>query len=182
METKPACAGSSPTHLLHPHPMPSRAEALLKQLDLTPHPEGGWYREVFRSPSTVQPEDGRPARAALTTIYYMLADGGHSRWHRVSSDEVWHFYEGDPLELFWLDDGGTRLVRATLGTAGEGSAPVHVVPAGCWQACRTAGAYTLVGCSVGPGFDFQDCEMLSDVPGEADRVRTRFPDVADAML
>ena len=162
--------------------MHPRAEMLIRQLALLPHPEGGFYREVFRADDTVHPADGRPARSALTTIYFLLADGGFSRWHRVTSAEAWHFYEGDALELVWLEDGATREVRATLGEVGDGVAPVAVVPAGCWQAARTTGAYTLVGCSVGPGFDFADFAMLSDTaPEERDAILARFPEAA-AML
>jgi uncharacterized protein len=157
--------------------MHPRAAELIRRLGLQPHPEGGFYREVFRSSSSVQPGDDRAPRSALTAIYFLLAEGGHSRWHRVRSDEAWSWIEGDALELFRLDasnDAGP--VREVLGPPGEGSEPVRVVPAGQWQAARTSGAYTLVSCMVGPGFDFADFAMLSDLPGEADDVRRRFPD------
>lgn len=135
---------------------------LVAQLDLQPHPEGGYFREIFRSGDAVEPEDGRGRRSALTTIYFLLAEGDHSRWHRVASDEVWHFYRGAPLELFWVE--GETVERRLLGS-GDGDA-VHVatVPAGCWQAARPTGPFSLVGCTVGPGFDFSDFEM---VEGEA---------------
>jgi predicted cupin superfamily sugar epimerase len=161
--------------------MHPRAVSLLQQLDLRPHPEGGWFREVFRSQWTVRPDDRRAQRSAVTTIYYLLADGGFSRWHRVASDEVWHFYEGDPLELFWLEDDGTRWMQTTLGPVGDASLPAHVIPAQRWQACRTTGAYTLVGCTVAPGFDFADFEMLADCPRDAEVIRRHFPN-AEAML
>jgi predicted cupin superfamily sugar epimerase len=162
--------------------MHPRAGELIERLDLKPHPENGFYREVFRSAPafSVAPVDGRGERAGLTTIYYLLADGAFSRWHRVTSDEAWHFYEGDALELVWLEDEGSRMVRVTLGPVSEGSAPVAVVPAGCWQACRTSG-YTLAGCSVGPGFDFADFTMLSDSPAEAAGIAARFPDAASLL-
>ena len=162
--------------------MHPRAVSLLQQLDLKPHPEGGWFREVYRSQWTVRPDDRRPTRSALTTIFYLLADGGFSRWHRVASDEVWHFYEGDPLELFWLEDDGTRWMQTLLGPVGEGDGPVHVIPAHRWQACRSTGGYSLVGCTVGPGFDFQDFEMLADSPRDAEVVRRHFPGLAETML
>lgn len=165
-----------------PGPVNPRAAALVRSLELRPHPEGGFYREVFRSALGVRPEDGRPPRSALTTILFLLADGGFSRWHRVSSDEAWHFHEGDPLELVWLEDGGTREVRATLGPAGEGTTPVAVVPAGCWQAARTTGGWSLVGCTVGPGFDFADFAMLSDAEREErEAVVGRFPWAAELL-
>jgi len=136
-----------------------RAAHLISTLCLQPHPEGGHYREVFRSGSVVQPLDARPPRAALTTIYFLLAAGEVSRWHRVASDEAWTFYEGAVLELFSFDGQTRQGARHRLHTVGEDARPVHVVPAGVWQAARTTGAYTLVGCTVGPGFDFADFEM-----------------------
>jgi predicted cupin superfamily sugar epimerase len=138
----------------------SRAEELTAALGLRPHPEGGWYAEVFRSASTVQPADLRGTRSALTTIYFLLTAGQASRLHRVASDEVWHFYEGEPLELTTAPGDLASLSRTTLGPAGHASAPVYTVPAGVWQGARPLGAYTLVGCTVGPGFDFADFELL----------------------
>jgi predicted cupin superfamily sugar epimerase len=99
-------------------------------------------------------------RAALTTIYFLLPAGQVSRWHRVTSDEVWHYYEGAPLELVMADAAMTRLTRRVLGPVGDGMAPVATVPASEWQAARSTGAYTLTGCTVGPGFEFDDFEML----------------------
>ena len=157
--------------------MHARAASLIQFLRLQPHPEGGYFREVFRSPATVQPHDDRDARPAITTIYFLLAAGQHSRWHRVASDEIWHYYEGDPLELFWIDEQGSTLHHHLLGTVDDTTQPVHVVPVGCWQAARPTGAYTLVGCSVGPGFDFTDFCMLGDLPEEAARLRARFPEL-----
>jgi predicted cupin superfamily sugar epimerase len=139
----------------------TRAADLITDLDLEPHPEGGFYREIFRSSSGVRPDDGRERRAALTTIYYLLADGQHSRWHRVRSDEVWHYYEGAPLELLHLDARAGHCVPLILGTVGRAARPVHVIPAGDWQAARPLGAYTLVGCTVGPGFEVADFSFMS---------------------
>lgn len=154
------------------------AAALVRQLGLRPHPEGGWYRELHRSAQQVTPADGRGARAGLTTIYFLLAEGTHSRFHRVTSDEAWHLYAGAPLELLELSADGASLARHLLAPIDhpEG-APVHVIPAGAWQAARPLGAWTLVGCSVGPGFDFADFTMLSDEPAMAEAVRERFPEV-----
>ena len=161
--------------------MHPRARQLRDLLRLEPHPEGGFYREVFRSAEQVDPGDGRAGRSALTVIWFLLADGGHSRWHRVASDEVWCYVEGDPLELLRIDEGVTGFAREVLGPVGEGAAAVRVVPAGEWQAARTAGAYTLVSCSVAPGFDFADFAMLADLPDDAERVRERFPETAELI-
>ncbi|MBB4634233.1 cupin domain-containing protein [Longimicrobium terrae] len=150
--------------------MHDRAAALIQELQLQPHPEGGYYREIFRSAGSVQPADDRPARSALTTIYFLLVEGQQSRWHRVRSDEVWHFYEGDPIEVFW-STGRDAIQKATLSNGAAGARHVCVVPAGDWQAARPAGAYALVGCTVGPGFDFADFEMITDGSPEWDALR-----------
>jgi predicted cupin superfamily sugar epimerase len=145
----------------------TRAAHLISTLGLTPHPEGGHYREVFRSRVQVTPLDDRPPRAALTSIYFLLAAGEFSRWHRVASDEVWHFYEGDPLQLLTIDAETQQVEQYLLGGVGVDARPAHVVPAGVWQAAKTTGAYTLVGCTVAPGFEFDDFQMLRDVPNGA---------------
>ena len=139
----------------------ARADDLIAALSLQPHPEGGWYAEVFRSASTVMPGDGRGARAGLTAIYFLLTAGQVSRLHRVRSDEAWHYYEGDPLELRVSPGDWLAAERQVLGPLNSGATPVHVVPAGWWQGARPLGAYTLVGCTVGPGFDFADFELLN---------------------
>jgi uncharacterized protein len=156
----------------------SRAADLIRGLGLTPHPEGGYYREIFRSPARVQPLDGRTDRLALTTIYFLLVAGQVSRWHRVASDEVWHHYEGGPLELLVADAGFGDVSRRRLGPVADKTQPVHVVVAGEWQAARPIEAFTLVGCTVGPGFEFSDFQMLDALPGEAATLKQRHPDLA----
>jgi predicted cupin superfamily sugar epimerase len=155
-----------------------RAEALIRRLELRPHPEGGWYREVFRSSRRVQPFDARASRCALTVIYFLLADGAHSRWHRVASDEAWTWVEGDPLELLRIDAALRSMSAHRLAAPGVGEDAAAVMPAGDWQAARTTGAYTLVTCTVAPGFDFADFGMMSDVPAVAEAVRRRLPEAA----
>ena len=130
--------------------MIARARELIESLALVAHPEGGWYRQVFKSEERVTRLADGADRSALTTIYFLLVEGTFSRWHRVESDEVWHFYEGDPLELT-IRDGETVILDANHR--------VHVVPARAWQTARPLGAYVLVGCTVGPGFEFEDFEM-----------------------
>ncbi len=158
-----------------------RAAQLIETLGLQPHPEGGFYRQIFRSSIDVLPRDGRDGRPALTTIYFLLTAGGYSRWHRVRSDEVWHFYEGAPLDLWQISPDLERLDRIALGPLDEERRPAHVVPADHWQAARSTGAYTLVGCSVGPGFVFEDFEMLRADAPEAARLHERWP-AAHALL
>ncbi len=129
--------------------MTPRAQELIETLALEPHREGGWYRQAFKSEERVTRIRDDANRSALTTIYFLLVEGTFSAWHRVESDEVWHFYEGEPLELL-TSDGVTHL---------DENHRVHVVKARQWQAARPLGAYTLVGCTVGPGFEFEDFEM-----------------------
>ena len=156
----------------------SRAAELIEGLGLMPHPEGGHFREVYRSAARVQPLDGRTDRLALTTIYFLLVTGQVSRWHRVASDEVWHYYEGGPLELLVADAGFHDVSQRLLGPVADRTQPVHVVLAGEWQAARPIGAYTLVGCTVGPGFEFSDFQMLDALPDQAAALRQRHPDLA----
>ena len=156
----------------------ARAAHLIEHLGLAPHPEGGYYRQIYRSATIVQPADSRPVRPSLTTIYFLLAAGDVSRWHRVASDEAWHYYEGDALELFDADGDFVDITPYVLGGVNERKEPVHVIAAGHWQAARSTGAYTLVGCTVAPGFDFADFEMLDQRPDDAEAFRRRHPDLA----
>jgi len=117
----------------------------------------------------------------VTTIYFLLTAGECSRWHVVRSDEIWHYYEGDPLELLMLDPVTLEHRRVTLGSFDDGREPVQVVPAGQWQASRTSGGYTLVGCSVGPGFEFADFQLMREEPKTERRVRQAHPDLASML-
>lgn len=144
--------------------MHARAAALIDQLQLLPHPEGGFYREVYRSSSRVRADDGRTPRAAVTCIYFLLHDGQHSRWHSVQSDELWHFVEGDALDLFLAPSSPTHIDCVHVSPPEGAGQALQVVPAGWWQAARSAGAYSLVACTVAPGFEFADFSFLRDDP------------------
>jgi predicted cupin superfamily sugar epimerase len=138
-----------------PAPELSAAD-LIKLLDLQPHPEGGHFRETFRDQ-----RDGE--RAASTAIYFLLAEGEISRWHRIDAAEVWHWYAGAPLELWIAADEQAPGVELRLGAALEsGERPQAVVPARYWQSARSLGAWTLVGCTVAPGFEFAGFELADD--------------------
>jgi uncharacterized protein len=140
-----------------------QTRALIDRLALKPHPEGGWYREIHRSSERVQTLRG--ARAAITTIYYILERDQISRWHVVQSDEIWHFYEGSALELLAYDPDASALVHSVLGSTSEDHERVAVIRKGVWQAARSLGDFSLVGCSVGPGFEFEDLRLVADLPG-----------------
>lgn len=156
--------------------MNQRARFLVEDLKLEPHPEGGYYRSAFRSARHVKPGDARPQRLALSSIYFLLARGQRSRWHRVLSDEVWCFLEGDPVTLFCFDEGTGGLTTVVLGRHGPGAEPLRVVPAGAWQAAEPAGEYTLTYCCVGPGFEFSDFAFAVDHRAVADAIRARGPE------
>lgn len=131
------------------------AAEIIRLLDLKPHPEGGHYRQTFRDPRTVH--DG--TRAASTAIYFLLARGERSHWHRLDAAEIWHWYAGAPLQLEIAAAPG-RIERITLGgDISAGLRPQAVVPANVWQAAQTTGDWTLVGCTVAPGFDFAKHEL-----------------------
>ncbi|MDB5504828.1 MAG: cupin [Tardiphaga sp.] len=133
-------------------PLPSAAE-IIAQLDLQPHPEGGHFRETFRD-ARVDAE----GRSRSTAIYFLLARGERSHWHRIDAVEVWHYYAGSALTLQIADDGGLRTIR--LGPdLGAGEQPQAIVPVDAWQAAESTGDWTLVGCTVAPGFDFATFEM-----------------------
>jgi predicted cupin superfamily sugar epimerase len=126
---------------------------LIRLLDLKPHPEGGHYRETFRDSRSGE------ERAVSTAIYFLLAAGEESRWHRIDSVEVWHWYGGAPLSLSVSGDGdGAVELRLGMDLA-AGERPQAIVPAGAWQSARSLGLWTLAGCTVAPGFLFEKLEF-----------------------
>jgi predicted cupin superfamily sugar epimerase len=133
--------------------MPSAAD-IIARLELKPHPEGGHYRETFRDVRT-----DAHGRSRSTAIYYLLRRGERSNWHRIDAVEIWHYYSGAALTLRIANEGcGPHTV--TLGpdvTAGQ--RPQAIVPAGAWQAAESTGDWTLVGCTVAPGFEFASFEL-----------------------
>jgi predicted cupin superfamily sugar epimerase len=141
------------------------AADVIRLLDLKPHPEGGHFRETFRDvpPPSPPPQAGEGregvGRAASTAIYFLLARGERSHWHRVDAVEIWHWYAGAPLELEISQSEG-RIERVTLGDdLASGQRPQAVVPAHAWQAAQTLGDWTLCGCTVAPGFEFKHFEL-----------------------
>jgi predicted cupin superfamily sugar epimerase len=132
--------------------VPTAAE-IIARLELKPHPEGGHFRETFRDARL--DNDGR---SASTAIYFLLARGERSHWHRIDAVEVWHYYAGSPLTLRIADSDGTRTVRLGVDLA-AGEVPQAIVPAQAWQAAESAGDWTLVGCTVAPSFDFAKFEL-----------------------
>jgi predicted cupin superfamily sugar epimerase len=132
--------------------LPSAAD-IIARLALKPHPEGGHYRETFRDART-----DANGRALSTAIYFLLARGERSHWHRIDAVEVWHHYAGGALALHIADDAGQRSVRLGPDLA-AGEMPQAIVPPDAWQAAESTGDWTLVGCTVAPGFDFETFEL-----------------------
>lgn len=143
--------------------LPTDPQALIKAFDLKQHPEGGWYRETYRSQSSLSDLPGMTGtRSISTAIYYMLSEGQCSAFHRIKSDEVWHFYDGGPLIVVELDPTTGALSETTLGAdIAAGHLRQHVVPAGRWFGAKPAQGtqWSFVGCTVAPGFDFADFEL-----------------------
>jgi predicted cupin superfamily sugar epimerase len=135
------------------------ADELIHALRLKPHPEGGWYAETFRDVA------GPDGRSRSTAIYFLLRAGERSHWHRVDAVETWLFHLGAPLELGLSEDGRASRVERLGADVLAGERPQVVVPRGCWQAARTTGAFTLVSCTVAPGFEFSGFELAA--PGWA---------------
>ena len=131
------------------------AADIVAWLELKPHPEGGHYRETFRDPHS-----DAAGRAFSTAIYFLLARGERSHWHRIDAVEVWHYYAGDALILQIADDAGQRSIRLGPDLA-AGEMPQAIVPPHAWQAAETTGDWTLVGCTVAPGFDFAKFELAA---------------------
>jgi predicted cupin superfamily sugar epimerase len=187
INSAPAPSASAPS-------LPLRAQQLIAQLQLQPHPEGGWYREVFRSAQTVVAQGSRHTRSALTSIYFLLATGQHSRWHCVLSDEVWIHLEGLTLDLWSWDALTSKAVCTCLGPVSTSteSAPgisqiqaQHIIEAGLWQAAQAhspgadaASGFTLVACVVAPGFDFSDFSMMQAGDANAARLSLDHPHLA----
>ena len=128
------------------------AAEIISLLDLEPHPEGGYYRETFRDLRQIG------ERAASTAIYFLLTKGQRSHWHKVDAAEAWHWYGGAPLKLE-ISDGATRSTVELGPDLAAGQRPQAVVPAGAWQAAQTLGNWTLLGCTVAPGFVFEGFEL-----------------------
>jgi uncharacterized protein len=136
-----------------------RADEIIARLGLQPHPEGGWYRETWRGPGE--------GRASGTAITFLLKSGEKSHWHRVDAAEIWHFYAGAALELRIAPTAAGPAVAQMLGADLMTQSPQIIVPANYWQAARSLGDWTLVGCTVSPGFQFDGFELAPpgfDIP------------------
>ena len=142
-----------------------RSDQLIQQFNLEPHPEGGWYKQTYKSNEEIVadalPKRFRGSRAFSTAIYFLLEQGNFSAFHRIKSDECWHFYAGDPLLIYIIKQSGELEIISLGNDLEKGQAFQFVVPANCWFASRPApgSEYCFVGCTVSPGFEFADFEL-----------------------
>lgn len=152
------------------------AQLVIEKLKLKPHPEGGHYRQTFKDSVTVLLNDnsGRN-RSALTDIYFLLSQGEKSRLHKVNQTEIWHFYSGAPLFLYDLSENLETLEVIELG---KGFDFKYAVKPNHWQGAVSTGEYSLVGCTVAPGFEFDDFSFLSDSGESAEIVADKYPNLA----
>ena len=137
------------------------AKQYVDLLKMTPHPEGGFYKECFRSKQSIQFPDFEGERSVSTSIYFLLEKGQTSALHRIKSDEIWYFHDGQTLEIIELDEQGNEKITLLGKNLMSGEVLQHVVPAGIWFGARLApnSEFCLVGCQVSPGFDFRDFEL-----------------------
>lgn len=146
----------------------SKAEQLINQYDLKPHPEGGWYKQTYKSKELISsaalPDRFDGDRTFSTAIYFLLERGNFSAFHKIKSDECWHFYAGDPLHVYVIDEKGSLQTIILGNDPGKGQTFQCVVPANCWFASRPAAIseYCFVGCTVAPGFEFDDFELANE--------------------
>ncbi|WP_454829805.1 cupin domain-containing protein [Pseudoxanthomonas wuyuanensis] len=149
--------------------MHPRVEELIRTLELAPHPEGGYFRRIFES--SKRTEVNGIERPTLTAIKFLIPTGIVTRWHRVDATEIWDWHEGGPLELSMFDPETRSLSRTQLDTSARGGQQAQVVPAGIWQSARSLGEYSLMDCSVSPGFVWMGFQLLEESSEVADQIR-----------
>lgn len=158
--------------------MDPRSEELIRLLQLIPHPEGGYYREVYRSADTVISTKGGDVRNAVTDIYFLLTADKPSRFHRVVHDEIWNYYEGDPVEILEINPDTLEFSSTVLGCRRSVIRYKHFIKSNTWQAARTIGDYSLAGCTVAPGFDYSDLKFLKDDAIAGAAILKKYPGFA----
>lgn len=149
----------------------SEVDTLVAQLQLLPHPEGGYFRRFHESPQHIL-VDGL-ARPALTAIHYLLGAGQGSAWHRIDAEEVWQWQAGEPLQLLLWEGGSSPVQQIELGAVGNGRQSLAIVPKGVWQAARPLGSHALVSCMVAPGFVWSGFELMAPESDDAAWLRVQ---------
>lgn len=154
-------------------------QKIIKRLQLMPHVEGGYYSETYKSDVTIEVTN-KKKRSVNTAIYYLLSSGDFSCWHRLKSDEIWHYYCGGSLTIYQIDDD-SKLSQIILGNplTHENAYPQHIVPAGTWFAATVnePNSFVLIGCTVAPGFDFEDFEI-----GKRNELLNQYPQHKNVIM
>ncbi|WP_026751561.1 cupin domain-containing protein [Sediminibacterium sp. C3] len=155
--------------------------AIIQSYKLLPHPEGGYYKETYRSVMELEGthlQNGmKGKRNCSTAILFLLVQNSFSAFHRIKSDELWHFYDGDPVQIHVIEPNGNYHLIKLGKNALRNEVFQAVVPAGAWFASKTEGVYSLVGCTVAPGFDFADFELAN-----GERLAAEFPDQKELIF
>ena len=157
--------------------MNARATELIRLLHLSAHPEGGYFKEVYRSANMVKSPQSGQTRSAVTDIYFLLIAGQPSRFHRVSHDEIWNYYEGDPVEIIEITPDALDISRTVLGNLSGVARYKHCVKNCNWQAAYSTGGYSLAGCTVAPGFDYADFNLLKSDDPVRRSVQKKYPEL-----
>ena len=158
------------------------ADEIIQRLNLVAHPkERGFFIESYRSAESLAweslPERYGPTRVFSTAIYFLIKEGSFSEMHRLKSDEIFHFYHGSPAEILILHPDGSGSIHTLGVNLGNNEHPQVVVPRGCWQGMRTAGKFTLMGCTVSPGFEYSDYES-----GDRNDLIQKYPSFRDRII
>ncbi len=159
--------------------MNNRVKEIIELYDLSKHPEGGYYKEVYRSDDAVE-VDGKK-KSWVTDIYFLLPKDEFSAAHQIKFDEIWHFYEGAPLELIDLAVEESSLSKIILGNGENNAQYKHCIKGGHWQAAKSLGEYSFLGCTVAPGFDFEDFKMLRNLTDECTKLIKDFPSIEEYL-
>ncbi len=153
--------------------MKHHIQNIIKKYNLIPHPEGGYYREIFRSPTQINSPKVNKERTAATHIYFFLMQNQISKFHKVVHDEIWNFYQGDALKIITFE--GETAKETIIGHRQKHGYTV-IIPGGCYQAAESTGEYSLVGCTVAPGFEFEDMSFLSQDESSKSKLLKKYPE------
>jgi len=159
--------------------MDKRAKELIDVFHLMEHPEGGYFREVYRSDQKIKIDALGNERSWLTDIYFLLTENDISRFHRVKHDEIWNFYEGAPITLIEIHPSSLDINEVTIGSPGPLLTYKHCVKGNIWQAAYSHGRYSFVGCTVSPGFEYDDFQMMTDCKEVKIAVLAKYPELEE---
>ncbi|MBW1849525.1 MAG: cupin domain-containing protein [Deltaproteobacteria bacterium] len=161
--------------------MMNRAKELIELFQLSKHPEGGYFREVYRSEKKGKIDSYGNERNWMTDIFFLLTENDISRFHRLKHDEIWHFYEGSPITLTEIHQDSLDINTVTLGQPAPLLTYTYCVKGNNWQSAYSRGPYSFIGCTVGPGFEFEDFEMMAQCKEVKAAVLSKYPELGKYM-